>query len=135
MGAGLAKVFMSLHPLQCRAFNIVSSRMQKNPNFLLPPLIIENDFIKTDILPYDICFFPTKIHWKDKSKLEYIETNLDKLFVKLKEKNKKSIAMPYLGCGLGGLDNKTVYDIIKIKYKTSCWDGILELWEYVDIPF
>lgn len=53
--------------------------------------------------------FPTKKHWRNPSKLEYIESGLDDLVRKVKELNIKSIAMPPLGCGNGGLD----WDIVK----------------------
>jgi len=54
--------------------------------------------------------FPTKKHWKEKSRLEYIETGLDYLVAKVKarEWKFKSIALPALGCGNGGLDWKDV---------------------------
>ncbi|MCU7649735.1 macro domain-containing protein [Pseudomonas piscis] len=46
--------------------------------------------------------FPTKGHWKSKSKLESVQHGLDDLVRKVDELNIKSIAIPPLGCGLGG---------------------------------
>lgn len=48
--------------------------------------------------------FPTKHHWKFKSKPEYIAKGLATLVQWLDEKGIKSIAIPRLGCGAGGLE-------------------------------
>lgn len=56
--------------------------------------------------------FPTKIHWRDKSKYEYIQSGLRKLREELKDLNITSVAIPALGCGLGGLDWKIVKKMI-----------------------
>ena len=47
--------------------------------------------------------FPTKIHWRNPSKIEYIERGLQKFVAMYKDKNITSIAFPKLGCGNGGL--------------------------------
>ena len=48
--------------------------------------------------------FPTKKHWRNPSKLEYIEMGLKKFVATYEEKEITSIAFPQLGCGLGGLN-------------------------------
>lgn len=48
--------------------------------------------------------FPTKDHWKDPSRLEWIETGLDSLIDEICNLELKTVAIPALGCGLGGLD-------------------------------
>lgn len=48
--------------------------------------------------------FPTKQHWKLPSRYEYIESGLHTLVAYLKENTVKSLAMPALGCGNGGLE-------------------------------
>lgn len=58
--------------------------------------------------PKYIINFPTKRHWKNKSRLEDIELGLKDLIKQVKELNIKSIAVPPLGSGLGGLDWKDV---------------------------
>ena len=47
--------------------------------------------------------FPTKDKWREKSRMEYIEDGLDALVLLIKELNIKSIAIPPLGSGNGGL--------------------------------
>ena len=54
--------------------------------------------------PRYIINFPTKEHWKNPSKMEYIYEGLNDLVRVIKEKGIRSIAIPPLGCGNGGLD-------------------------------
>lgn len=53
--------------------------------------------------PFYVINFPTKAHWKGKSKLEYIEQGLESLKAEVKRSDLKSVAIPALGSGLGGL--------------------------------
>lgn len=53
--------------------------------------------------PRYIINFPTKQHWKDLSRLEDIEAGLKDLVKTVRELHIQSIAIPPLGCGLGGL--------------------------------
>lgn len=50
-----------------------------------------------------ILLFPTKKHWRNPSKIEYIEAGLKKFVDTYLEKGITSIAFPRLGCGNGGL--------------------------------
>lgn len=61
--------------------------------------------------------FPTKIHWRDPSKLEYIEAGLDWIVDNYKEYNIKSLAIPPLGCGLGGLKKSDILPLIETKLR------------------
>ena len=63
--------------------------------------------------PFHIINFPTKAHWKEKSKLEYIEQGLDSVKIEVKRLNLKSIAIPALGSGLGGLPWQDVEQLIQ----------------------
>jgi len=47
--------------------------------------------------------FPTKTHWKEGSDAKGIETGLEWLLENYKAEGIQSIAVPALGCGLGGL--------------------------------
>ena len=62
--------------------------------------------------PKYIINFPTKRHWKGNSKIEDIKSGLKALIKELQKRNIKSVAVPPLGCGLGGLDWKTVRTLI-----------------------
>lgn len=54
--------------------------------------------------PRFIINFPTKAHWREDSKIEYIENGLRDLVLQVERLGIKSIALPPLGCGNGGLD-------------------------------
>ena len=58
--------------------------------------------------PLFVINFPTKKHWRQPSKLEYIESGLDDLVAQVRRLEIRSIAVPPLGCGLGGLDWREV---------------------------
>ena len=51
-----------------------------------------------------VLMFPTKIHWRNPSKLEYIESGLKKLSEYWDKIGTNTMAFPRLGCGNGGLD-------------------------------
>lgn len=59
--------------------------------------------------------FPTKEHWKGKSKYEYVELGLDDLVRNIHNYKIKSLAIPPLGAGLGGLDWTVVKKMILSK--------------------
>src|SRR5512142_3073333 len=56
--------------------------------------------------PRFVINFPTKRHWRQPSKLEYIEAGLVDLVARVRELGIRSIAVPPLGCGLAWSDVK-----------------------------
>jgi O-acetyl-ADP-ribose deacetylase (regulator of RNase III) len=54
--------------------------------------------------PRYVVNFPTKDHWRANSKIEDIQSGLIALVNEVRNRSIKSIAIPPLGCGLGGLD-------------------------------
>ena len=48
--------------------------------------------------------FPTKKHWRQPSKIEYVEQGLKKFVETYEEKGITSVSFPQLGCGNGGLN-------------------------------
>ncbi len=69
--------------------------------------------------------FATKEHWKGSSKIEWIERGLQSLRGCVKWDFIKSIAVPALGCGNGGLDWGTVEPMI--------WEALGDLGIRVDV--
>ena len=73
--------------------------------------------------------FPTKIHWKDPSKIEYLEEGLKKFQDEYLNKNISSIAFPLLGASLGGLSEELVYETMT-KYLEPLNNIDIEIYEY-----
>lgn len=108
MGNGLAKVFKDKYPEMFESYKKYCFTKDPNKKLTIGKLFLW----KSD--KYYILNFPTKIHWKDDSKLEYIEAGLIKLKHTYKKKNIKSIAFPKIGAGLGNLKWN---DVEKLFYK------------------
>ena len=72
--------------------------------------------------------FPTKIHWKYPSKMEYLEAGLQKFVDAYEEKGITSIAFPLLGTHNGGLDKIEVLDMMH-SYLEKCTIPI-DIYEY-----
>lgn len=67
--------------------------------------------------PQYIINFPTKRHWKGKSRIEDIKSGLIDFVEKIREYGIKSVAIPPLGCGNGGLDWNQVQPLIEASAK------------------
>lgn len=67
--------------------------------------------------PLFIINFPTKDHWKEKSKIDYIKDGLNDLIQQIKERSISSIAIPPLGCGNGGLSWTSVKPLIEEAFR------------------
>jgi O-acetyl-ADP-ribose deacetylase (regulator of RNase III) len=69
----------------------------------------------TDTLhnPRYIINFPTKRHWKGRSRIEDIQTGLSALVQEIERMGIRSIALPPLGCGNGGLEWSQVFPLIR----------------------
>lgn len=68
--------------------------------------------------------FPTKLHWKNPSEYEYVEKGLEWLSNFLTNHRGKTITVPALGCGHGGLDWNVVKKMI-VKYLSEIEMNIL----------
>lgn len=60
-----------------------------------------------------VLMFPTKKHWRNPSKIEYIESGLKKFVDNYERLGIESIAFPKLGCGNGNLDWEVVRPIME----------------------
>ncbi len=63
--------------------------------------------------PQFVINFPTKDHWKGRSRYSDIEAGLVSLRQEIHALKIKSVAVPPLGCGLGGLDWEKVLPMIR----------------------
>ncbi len=109
MGANLALQFKNLYPKMYEDYKKACNR-----NLVYPGKIWW--YFTGDIW---IANFPTKNHWRNPSKLEWIEQGLDDLLVGIEERPLvKSIAIPALGCNLGGLSYSLVKPLIISKLQS-----------------
>lgn len=76
-------------------------------------------FVYSTGLPFPrlIINFPTKKHWRNPSQYTYIEEGLEDLVSVIKSHKIKSIAIPPLGCGNGGLDWSVIDKMINSSLK------------------
>lgn len=99
MGKGIALQFKEAFPANFKAYIQACKDNKLKPGELLA--VRDTNLIYGNKL---IINFPTKVHWRHPSKYEYIEQGLIALRKLIKNENIKSIAIPPLGCGNGGLD-------------------------------
>lgn len=107
MGKGLALAFKNAFPENFRAYSQACQSDQVRTGRMF---ITEQQAL---LGPRWIINFPTKQHWRDPSKLEWIDQGLADLRKVLAEKQIPSVAIPPLGCGLGGLDWELVKPLIE----------------------
>ncbi|AIQ39894.1 macro domain-containing protein [Paenibacillus sp. FSL R5-0912] len=107
MGKGIALQFKQAFPgnfkeyaKACKNNAVMPGKMYVVPTgYMLNPQYIIN--------------FPTKRHWKEKSKIEDIKSGLIDFIDTIKEYGIKSVAVPPLGCGNGGLNWSQVKPLIE----------------------
>jgi O-acetyl-ADP-ribose deacetylase (regulator of RNase III) len=94
MGKGIALQFKNKYPEMFSAYQ----RMCENHILDTGKLYLWKSPEKWVLL------FPTKKHWRNPSKIEYIESGLKKFVDNYEQLGIESIAFPRLGCGNGNLD-------------------------------
>ncbi|MBE0492610.1 MAG: macro domain-containing protein [Sulfurospirillum sp.] len=109
MGRGLAQQFKNKYPQNFKEYTTACKKEEVLPG----KMFVHHTGQLTN--PKYIINFPTKRHWKGKSKLEDIESGLDDLLQVIQKLHIKSIAIPPLGSGLGGLDWRVVKEKITQK--------------------
>ena len=97
MGRGIALQFKKAFPENFRAYSKACKRNDVRPGRMF---VFETDQL---INPRYIVNFPTKRHWRGNSWMEDVEAGLRALVDVIRERNIRSIAIPPLASGLGGL--------------------------------
>lgn len=98
MGRGIALQFKNVWPENFRAYEAACKRGEVQPGRMF---IFDTGQLAW---PRYIVNFPTKRHWRGKSRMQDIEAGLEALLHELRARGIRSIAIPPLGSGLGGLD-------------------------------
>jgi len=106
MGKGIALQFKQAFPANFAAYEKAAKREEIIPGKMH---VFETGQFTN---PRYIINFPTKRHWRGKARLEDIEAGLQDLIHVIRERQIRSIAIPPLGCGFGGLDWNEVRPII-----------------------
>lgn len=108
MGKGIALMFKEAFPANYREYAAAAKRgdlrtgrmfVTERPAIVGPPRWLIN--------------FPTKEHWRGKARIEWIASGLRDLRDVIRERNIRSVALPPLGCGNGGLRWSEVRPLIE----------------------
>ncbi|NGX62072.1 MAG: hypothetical protein K940chlam9_01565 [Chlamydiae bacterium] len=98
MGRGIALQFKRVFPDNFKAYVTACKQGKVQPGRMF---VFETG---KSTNPRFIINFPTKLHWRGKSRIKDIEVGLRALVETIRRYNIRSIAIPPLGSGLGGLD-------------------------------
>lgn len=107
MGKGIALMFKEAFPENFRHY---AAACKKREVRLGAMFVTERSALHG---PRYIINFPTKDHWRNRTKEEWVRSGLDDLRRVIREKGIRSIAIPPLGCGNGGLDWAVVRPMIE----------------------
>lgn len=116
MGRGVALQFKQAFPENFKRYAVACKRGEVVPGRMF---IVPNDNM---FGAKWIVNFPTKLDWRYRSSYKYIESGLDALVRDIRRLGIASIALPPLGCGLGGLDWRKVKCLIESKM--GALDGV-----------
>ncbi|OOF11729.1 Appr-1-p processing protein [Salinivibrio sp. PR5] len=106
MGKGLALQFKKAFPENFKVYKKACDDKSLVTGQVLPVSL------NSISAPFYVINFPTKVHWKSNSKPEYIEQGLESLKSETRRLGLKSVAIPALGSGLGGLPWQQVEQLI-----------------------
>lgn len=98
MGKGIALQFKQAYPENFRAYEAACRRGEVEIGRMF---VVETEQLGN---PRLIINFPTKKHWRNRSRLDDIRSALGDLRRVISDYQIRSIAVPPLGCGNGGLD-------------------------------
>lgn len=107
MGAGLAKKFAIRFPGMLNLYRHACKSKTLTPGNILA--LPQHDIIPP---PEWVVCFATKDHWRNASQIEWIEAGLVVLAEWCKDQEISSLAIPAIGCGLGGLSWSVVRPLI-----------------------
>lgn len=109
MGRGIALQFRKAFPENYRAYRAVCDRGELRPGVMFIHERLHD--------PRYIINFPTKRHWRGRSRMADIEVGLTALVEEVRTRGIRSIAIPPLGSGLGGLNWREVRPRIEAAFR------------------
>jgi len=107
MGKGIALQFKKAFPESFKAYARAckAGEVRLGQMFVFPTGSLHN--------PRYLINFPTKQHWRSSSRVEDVRSGLQALVAEIRARGIRSIAIPPLGCGNGGLDWHDVRPLIE----------------------
>ena len=111
MGKGVALQFREAFPVSAREYITAARRKQVRVGHVM---VTRNQSLNG---PRWIIHFPTKRHWRHPSRLVWVKEGLKDLVRVIKEEDIRSIALPPLGCGNGGLNWSDVRGEIEAAFR------------------
>lgn len=127
MGRGIALQFKKRYPQNFREYERECKAGKMEPGKVFTVTVSQT------VSPRFVINFPTKRHWRGKSQLTDIQTGLADLVREIGAKEVRSVAIPPLGCGLGGLDWNEVKPLI-VKALASLQDVEILVFEPIGAP-
>lgn len=103
-GAGLARQFRDRWPVQVAEYTAFCKAGNLSPGKVHDALLPDGRRILS---------VPTKVHWRDDSRPDDVSASLGGLRRYIRETGIESVALPALGCGLGGLPKAMVAKLVQ----------------------
>jgi len=106
MGGGLAAAFKRAYPENFNAYfkHCEDGLLEPGGVFVKPMEYYKHTGTTTPKYIFNVA---TKNHWRNPTRLEWVDIGINNIFSLCTTYNAKSVAIPMLGCGLGGLDWNT----------------------------
>lgn len=124
MGAGLAKQIAATYPVmyleykrRCKKGEVTIGSMDIH---MVANTLTASQFVWN---------FPTKKHWNEPSKVDYIEAGITNMCDLLELFHIPSVAIPKIGCGLGGLDWGIVKPLLINSLNSITSDLMVQIYE------
>lgn len=122
MGRGIALQFKNAFPDNFKAYAAACRRDEVQPGLMF---VYDTGQLTG---PRWIINFPTKRHWRGKSRIEDIRDGLAALAREIRQRGIRSVAVPPLGAGLGGLEWRRVRALIE-EHLAELEDVTVEVFE------
>ena len=107
MGKGIALMFRERFPNNYKEYQAACKAGEMQVGTMLVTSVDELSGL------HWVINFPTKMHWRQPTKLEWVRAGLVALKDVIRDKQIHSIALPALGCGNGGLNWHVVRPLIE----------------------
>lgn len=116
MGAGLARRFAGLWPEMLADYRTACRRGTLRPGGIHTHRVAEARWVAN---------LPTKDHWRDPARIEWVDSGLVALAGFLASGQHRSVAVPALGCGLGGLSWEQVEPLVRSRLAELSEAGVV----------